>query len=229
MDRYRARALLPHARIVKAFLPTYEPILTNAASAVNAALRHQWQVPDQRRILLFFGFVRPYKGLEYLIQALAQVRQQLDVHLLVVGEIWGSPAYYQRYAAEFGVTEAITFVDRYVSNEELPAIFSTADVVVLPYVSATQSAVVQLAFGFGKPVITTNVGGLPEVVQDGVTGLIVPPQDAHALAQAIVRYFQDDLAPCLTANVQASATERAESWPRLVSIITDLAHELNRR
>jgi len=228
-DRYRARALLPHARIVKAFLPTYEPILTNAASAVNAALRHQWQVPDQRRILLFFGFVRPYKGLEYLIQALAQVRQQLDVHLLVVGEIWGSPAYYQRYAAEFGVTEAITFVDRYVSNEELPAIFSTADVVVLPYVSATQSAVVQLAFGFGKPVITTNVGGLPEVVQDGVTGLIVPPQDAHALAQAIVRYFQDDLAPCLTANVQASATERAESWPRLVSIITDLAHELNRR
>ncbi|WP_322816023.1 glycosyltransferase [Chloroflexus sp.] len=228
-DRYRARALLPHARIVKAFLPTYEPILTNAASAVNAALRHQWQVPDRRRILLFFGFVRPYKGLEYLIQALAEVRQQLDVHLLVVGEIWGSPAYYQRYAAEFGVTEAITFVDRYVSNEELPAIFSTADVVVLPYVSATQSAVVQLAFGFGKPVITTNVGGLPEVVQDGVTGLIVPPQDAHALAQAIVHYFQDNLAPCLTANVQASATERAESWSRLVSIITDLAHELNQR
>lgn len=228
-DRYRARALLPHARIVKAFLPTHEPILTNAASAINAALRHQWQVPDQRRILLFFGFVRPYKGLEYLIQALAEVRQQLDVHLLVVGEIWGSPAYYQRYAAEFGVTEAITFVDRYVSNEELPAIFSTADVVVLPYVSATQSGVVQLAFDFGKPVIATNVGGLPEVVQDGVTGLIVPPQDAHALAQAIVRYFQDDLAPCLTANVRASATERAESWPRLVSIITDLAHELNQR
>ncbi|MGQ9611694.1 glycosyltransferase [Chloroflexus sp.] len=228
-DRYRARALLPDARIVKAFLPTHEPILTNAASAINAALRHRWQVPDQRRILLFFGFVRPYKGLEYLIQALAEVRQQLDVHLLVVGEIWGSPAYYQRYAAEFGVTEAITFVDRYVSNEELPVIFSTADVVVLPYVSATQSGVVQLAFDFGKPVIATNVGGLPEVVQDGVTGLIVPPQDAHALAQAIVRYFQDNLAPCLTANVQAAATERAESWPRLVSIITDLAHELNQR
>ncbi len=226
-DRYRARALLPQARIVKAFLPTYEPVSKEAKAAMTAALRDQWQMPDQRRILLFFGFVRPYKGLEYLIQALAQVRHQLDVHLLVVGEIWGSQAYYERYAAEFGVADAITFINRYVPNEELPAIFSVADVVVLPYISATQSAVVQLAFSFGKPVITTNVGGLPEVVKDGMTGLIVPPQDATALAHAIVRYFQDDLATCLAAHVQAEAAERAESWPRLVSIITDLARELN--
>jgi len=228
-DRYRARALLPQARIVKAFLPTYEPVSQEAKAATTAALRDQWRLLDRRRVLLFFGFVRPYKGLEYLIQALAQVRHQLDVHLLVVGEIWGSQAYYERYAAEFGVTDAVTFVNRYVPNEELPAIFSAADVVVLPYISATQSAVVQLAFGFGKPVITTNVGGLPEVVKDGMTGLIVPPQDATALAQAIVRYFQDDLATCLAARVQAEAAERAESWPRLVRIITDLARELNEK
>ncbi len=221
--------MLPQARIVKAFLPTYEPVSQEAKAATTAALRDQWRLLDRRRVLLFFGFVRPYKGLEYLIQALAQVRHQLDVHLLVVGEIWGSQAYYERYAAEFGVTDAVTFVNRYVPNEELPAIFSAADVVVLPYISATQSAVVQLAFGFGKPVITTNVGGLPEVVKDGMTGLIVPPQDATALAQAIVRYFQDDLATCLAARVQAEAAERAESWPRLVRIITDLARELNEK
>ncbi|MDW8404065.1 glycosyltransferase [Chloroflexus sp.] len=227
LDRYRARALMPHAKIVKAFLPTYEPVINEVAVAGLPALRAEWQVPDRRRILLFFGFVRPYKGLEYLIQALAHARSQIDVHLLVVGEIWGSLAYYQRYAAEFGVADAITFVNRYVPNEELPPIFAAADVVVLPYVSATQSAVVQLALGFGKPVITTNVGGLPEVVQDGVNGLIVPPQDAMALAQAIVRYFQADLGPILTANIQAATAERAESWPRLVAIITELARELN--
>uniref|UniRef100_UPI002ACD6516 glycosyltransferase n=1 Tax=Chloroflexus sp. TaxID=1904827 RepID=UPI002ACD6516 len=227
LDRYRARALMPHAKIVKAFLPTYEPVINEVAVAGLPALRAEWQVPDRRRILLFFGFVRPYKGLEYLIQALAHARSQIDAHLLVVGEIWGSLAYYQRYAAEFGVADAITFVNRYVPNEELPPIFAAADVVVLPYVSATQSAVVQLALGFGKPVITTNVGGLPEVVQDGVNGLIVPPQDAMALAQAIVRYFQADLGPILTANIQAATAERAESWPRLVAIITELARELN--
>lgn len=225
LDRYRARALMPYAKIVKAFLPTYEPILHEAAAAASA-LRTEWQVPEHRRLLLFFGFVRPYKGLEYLIQAMAQVREQIDAHLLVVGEIWGSLTYYQRYAAEFGVADAITFVNRYVPNEELPPIFTAADVVVLPYISATQSAVVQLAFGFGKPVITTNVGGLPEVVHDGVNGLIVPPQDATALARAIVRYFQEDLGPILTANVQAATVERARSWPQLVAIITELAREL---
>jgi len=226
LDRYRARALLPHARIVKAFLPTYEPVVAEVVAA-QQAFRAQLQVPNGRRVLLFFGFVRPYKGLEYLIQALAQVRTQIDAHLLVVGEIWGSPAYYQRYAAEFGVTDAITFVNRYVPNEELQPIFAAADVVVLPYVSATQSAVVQLAFGFGKPVITTNVGGLPEVVQDGVNGLLVPPQDPVALAEAIIRYYQTDLAPTLAANIRAATEERAETWPRLIAIITGLARELN--
>ncbi len=225
LDRYRARALLPQAQIVKAFLPTYEPV-GMAGTVSNSAVRAQLQIPAGRRILLFFGFVRPYKGLEYLIQALAQVRAQIDAHLLVVGEIWGSPAYYQRYAAEFGVTDAITFVDRYVPNEELQPLFDLAEVVVLPYVSATQSAVVQLAFGFGKPVITTNVGGLPEVVKDGVNGLLVPPQDANALAEAITRYFQADLGPMLAVNIRAAAEERAESWPRLVAIITDLARRL---
>ncbi|MEF3273234.1 MAG: glycosyltransferase [Chloroflexus sp.] len=225
LDRYRARALLPKAHIVKAFLPTYEPVVTEAMAAAKP-VSSQWNVPDGRRILLFFGFVRPYKGLEYLIQALALVREQIDVHLLVVGEIWGSPAYYQRYAAEFGVTDLITFIDRYVPNEELQPIFAAADVVVLPYVTATQSAVVQLAFGFGKPVITTNVGGLPEVVKDGVNGLVVPPQDAAALAEAIVCYFQSDLGATLAANIRAAADERAESWPRLVAIITQLAREL---
>ncbi len=226
LDLYRARALLPQAKILKAFLPTYEPVVQEVTAAVSSSLRTEWQVPNHRRLLLFFGFVRPYKGLEYLIQAMAHVRAQIDAHLLVVGEIWGSLTYYQRYAAEFGVADAITFINRYVPNEELPPIFAAADVVVLPYISATQSGVAQLAFGFGKPVITTNVGGLPEVVQDGVNGLIVPPQDATALARAIVRYFQEDLGPILTANVQAATAERAESWPRLVAIITELARDL---
>lgn len=225
-DYYRARALAPDVRIVKAFLPTYEPILTETPTATITYLRTQWGIPEQRRVLLFFGFVRPYKGLEYLIQALAEVRKHLDVHLVVVGEIWGSPAYYQRYAEEFDVAPYITFENRYVANEELPTIFAAADVVVLPYISATQSAVVQLAFGATKPVITTHVGGLPEVVQDGVNGLIVPPQDAHALAKAIIRYFHEDLGPRFTANLQTAAAERAESWPRLVQIIANLAREL---
>jgi glycosyltransferase involved in cell wall biosynthesis len=147
------------------------------------------------------------------------VLREHPVHLLVVGEFWSSPAFYWRYAQEFGAESAITFVNRYVPNEELKRYFDLADVVVLPYVSATQSAVVQLAFGFGKPVITTRVGGLHEVVKDGETGLIVPPQDSAALAAAIVRYLSEGLDEELERNVRRTAEAQTYSWQQLVSTI----------
>ncbi|PDW03896.1 glycosyltransferase [Candidatus Viridilinea mediisalina] len=224
-DRYRLHALLPYARVIKANLPTYADL---AGSMVQPAsdLRQGLGLPPGRQIILFFGFVRPYKGLEYLVQAMRAVREHVDAHLLVVGEFWTHPNFYQTYAEEFGVSDAMTIVNRYVANEELQPYFDLADVVVLPYVSATQSAVVQLAFGFGKPVITTRVGGLHEVVQDGVNGLIVPPQDEQALAEAIVRYFNEELAPELTANVRQTAVAQSYSWQQLVSTIEQTAHEL---
>ncbi|MCG8352924.1 MAG: glycosyltransferase [Chloroflexales bacterium] len=227
-DRYRLLALLPKATVIKTHLPTYAELAMAPDASSAEALRHQLDLPDHLPILLFFGFVRPYKGLEYLIQALPRVLRQLHVHLLVVGEFWTSPLFYQRYAAEFDVERSITYVNRYVPNEELPPYFDLADVVVLPYTSATQSAVVQLAFGFGKPVITTRVGGLYEVVQDGINGLIVPPQDEQALAEAIIRYFCQNLGPELTANVQQSTAAQTFSWQQLVTHIERVAQHDSR-
>ncbi len=215
-DRYRLLALLPRAKVAKVHHPSYVELANQSATDPHTAIRRALSVPDNKPTLLFFGFVRPYKGLEYLIQALPHVRKQIDAHLLVVGEFWSSPQFYEEYAREFGVEGAITFVNRYVPNEELQPYFDAADVVVLPYISATQSGVVQLAFGFGKPVITTRVGGLHEVVQDGVNGLIVPPQDEHALAEAIVRFYQQQLAGSMTTEVRRSASQWASSWSKLV-------------
>jgi len=190
-DRHRLHALLPQAKIIKAHHPTYAELAERSNEPASDRLRGRIGLPHDRPILLFFGFVRPYKGLEYLIQALPLVLAQKQVYLLVVGEFWSSPDFYERYAHEYGVEHAVTFVNQYVPNEELGQYFDLADVVVLPYISATQSGVVQLAFGFGKPVITTRVGGLHEVVHDGVNGLLVPPRDARALATAIVRALRD--------------------------------------
>jgi glycosyltransferase involved in cell wall biosynthesis len=222
-DRYRLLALLPRAHVIKTYHPTYAE-LAHHHDAVNTASPlaeddMPADMPADCPILLFFGFVRPYKGLEYLIQALPLVLQQQKVHLLVVGEFWSSPTYYRHYAQEFGVEQAITFIDRYVPNEELGRYFGAADVVVLPYIAATQSGVVQLAFGFGKPVITTRVGGLHEVVQDGVNGLIVPPQDEQSLAQAIVRFCSTEIGAVLNRNVQAHAATHAFSWQALIDHI----------
>jgi glycosyltransferase involved in cell wall biosynthesis len=225
-DRYRLLALLPKAHVIKAQIPSYSGLVRHDDGSREAALRRELGIAEDAQVLLFFGFVRPYKGLEYLIQAMARVREQLpSAHLLVVGEFWTSPEFYQRYADEFGVSEAITLVNRYVPNEDLQPYFDMADVVVLPYISATQSAVVQLAFGFGKPVITTRVGGLYEVVEDGVNGLVVPPQDERALADAIIRYFTEQLAAPFAANVVA-ATAHSFSWQELVRTIEQAARDL---
>ncbi len=224
-DLHRLHALLPDALVIKGQIPTYAELAHQSAAAPRPDLRRELGVPAERPVLLFFGFVRPYKGLEYLIQAMPLVLNQLQAHLLVVGEFWQPPAFYRRFAQEFGVQELITFVNRYVPNEDLKPYFDLADVVVLPYVSATQSAVVQLAFGFGKPVITTRVGGLHEVVQDGVNGLIVPPQDEQALAAAIVRYFCQRLGEQMVGNVRQAADAQTFSWERLVGCVEQAARK----
>lgn len=229
-DRRKLHALLPKPLVWRTNLPTYEVFHQLVAEGgTGQALRESLQL-DGKQVLLFFGFVRPYKGLEYLIQALPLVRQQLpNVHLLVVGEFWGGKEPYLAYAQNAGVSEYMTVIDEYVPNEALGAYFDTAQVVVLPYVSATQSAVVQLAFGFGKPVITTRVGGLHEVVQDGHNGLVVPPQNEEALAAAIVRYFNEALAAPLTANIIAERDAGRFSWQEVVQALSEIDQKVHGR
>ena len=173
-------------------------------------------------VILFFGFVRKYKGLEYLIRAMPEVLRSVQVNLLIVGEFWEDKEPYLKTIEELGLQGNIEIVDRYVPNEEVGLYFSAADVVVLPYIDATQSAIVSLAYAFDKPVITTAVGGLPEVVSDGETGFIVPPKDSEALAAAIVRYFREDCASRFAANVKVQ--KNALSWEALVRLIEDFSY-----
>ena len=111
--------------------------------------------------------------------------------------------------------------DRYIANEEVADFFSAANVAVLPYVTATQSGIIQIAMNFNRPVITTDVGGLPEVVRAGVLGEVVPPEDPAALAAAIVDYFDRGKEAIYTPNM-AQEKERY-SWGRLVEALESFA------
>jgi glycosyltransferase involved in cell wall biosynthesis len=229
-DRRKLLALLRRPQVWRTNLPTYEVLrqLTDSSeqiSSIRSALKL-----EGKQLLLFFGFVRPYKGLEYLIQALPLVREKLpDVHLLIVGEFWTGKQAYLAYAEQAGVVEHISIVDQYVPNEDLPAYFAAADVVVLPYVTATQSAVVQLAFGFGKPVITTRVGGLHEVVQDGYNGLVVPPQNEEALAAAIIRYFSESLAEPMREHIALERDAGRFSWQEVIQALEAIERDVKAR
>jgi glycosyltransferase involved in cell wall biosynthesis len=176
-------------------------------------------LPTDRPLLLFAGFVRPYKGLDVLLEAMALVERPL--HLLVAGEFWQGAAPYEAQIARLGLGEKVTLWDEYLPDELLAACLRRADVVVLPYRSATQSAVVQTAFGQGKPVITTNVGGLAEVVAHERTGLVVPPEDPAALAAAIERFFAEEMGVWMGENVVGE--NGRFSWQTLVTQLESLA------
>jgi glycosyltransferase involved in cell wall biosynthesis len=125
-----------------------------------------------------------------------------------------------------GLADRVTIHNRYVRNEEIEPYFAAANVLVLPYLSGSQSAVGMLAIHHGLPIIATTVGGLAETVRDGANGLIVPPADAEALAGAIRRYLEEGLEASMRAEA-ARARERL-SWPALVAIIEEISHELAR-
>jgi len=182
--------------------------------------RERLDIPEDR-VILFFGYVRAYKGLMYLIDAMPEILDRMDLRLLIVGEFYDDKKTYLDRIERLGIGGKITIVDEYVPNEEVGIYFSVADVVALPYVSATQSAIVQIAYAFDTPVIITEVGGLPEVVLDGKTGLVVPPEDSHRLAQAILRFYDEELAESLSAGVRTE--KRRYSWDRLVQEIEALA------
>jgi len=173
------------------------------------------------RIILFFGYIRRYKGLHVLLDAMAALDPSLSIHLLVVGEFYDDKEKYQEQIAALGITDRVTIRSEYVSNESVGGYFSAADVVVLPYISATQSGIAQIAYNFDKPVIATAVGGLAEVVVDNVTGFLVPPEEPQALARAISRFFIEGKENVFAANVREE--KKKYTWSALVSALEELA------
>lgn len=222
-DRRKLLALLPNALVWHTNLPVFDIFGKNTAREEDVVCLRRELGLENKKVLLFFGFVRPYKGLEYAIQALPLVRKHIhDVHLLVVGEFWGGKEQYLWYASEAGVLDSMTVIDEYIPNERIAQYFALSDVVVLPYVSATQSGVVQVAFHFGVPVITTRVGGLHEVVRDGYSGFVVPPQDEESLAHAIVRYFKEEKKSVFSQNIVNDRSVGKYSWLEIVDILGDI-------
>lgn len=173
------------------------------------------------RVLLFFGYVRRYKGLHVLLRAMARLLPLLDVHLLVVGEFYEDERPYREEISTLGLEDHVRLYSGYIPNAEVARFFSAADAVVLPYTSATQSGIAQIAYNFNLPVIATDVGGLAEVVLDGRTGFVVPPNDPEALAAAIGRLYTEGRQAALATNVEAE--KRNYSWENMVHAIEEMA------
>jgi glycosyltransferase involved in cell wall biosynthesis len=145
--------------------------------------------------ILFFGFVKHYKGLDVLLNALPIVLKELpQIKLVIAGDIYGVQKPYREMIENLNLKDNVEAHFRYISDEEIEGFFTGCDVCILPYRSATQSGVAQMAFAYDVPVIASNVGGIEEVVRDGENGLLVEPENTQALADKIVEFYQKDYA-----------------------------------
>jgi len=219
-DKNNLLAMFPRAKVLKAFHPTYEVFDLGNSNANHVRKR----LGIDGNMVLFFGFIRPYKGLKYLILALPKVLSQVKVTVLIVGEFWKDKDEYLHMIKGLGLENNIVIVDQYVPNEEVQDFFSAADLVVQPYVSATGSGIVQTAFAFNKPVVATEVGSLPEIIEDGKTGYLVPAEETKELARAIVTFFVERKSEEFSKNIEK--VKYRFSWDRMVDCIEQLSIDL---
>lgn len=214
-------SICPGAQYIQTPHPTYNAFKIRNITKAKARAELLLNEGEDEKILLFFGFVREYKGLKHLIAAMPEVKRQLgNVRLIIAGSFDSDRDAYLRLIDEKQVQDCIKVVDGYIPDREVEKYFAACDIVVLPYESATQSGIIQIAYGFGKPVIATNVGGLPDVVVDGQTGYIVERGDERRLADAIVRYYQCEMEETFEANVRKEAGRF--SWDRLAEKVDAL-------
>lgn len=170
------------------------PALVLKTNAERGDLRSRYGIAPGAPVALFFGGLRPSKGIEDLVAAFeGVVRAVPGARLLIVGapQAGVRPAEYREQVRAAGLAESIILDTRYVPFEEVGPVVRTADVLVLPYRSATSSAVLQVAYTFARPVVVTAVGALAEAVADGETGFVVPPGSGGHLTAALVRLLSD--------------------------------------
>jgi glycosyltransferase involved in cell wall biosynthesis len=169
------------------FHPLYEP--ESQQTSVQEA-RRELNLDLRSPVLLFFGYVRRYKGLDTMLRAMPAILQrEPSLRLVVAGQFHEDVGMYRRLAAELGVAESVDFYPGYVSTERSALFFAAANAVVLPYRSATQSGVVQLAYAYGLPVIVTPAGGLPEMVRPAQTGWIARDCSPEGFADAVGQFL----------------------------------------
>lgn len=174
--------------------------------------------------LLFFGIIRPYKGLDMLLEAFYDERlRKHPLKLIIAGEYYQDPQPILDLIEKYELSDHIISVNKFIPDQDVAAYFCASDIVVQPYKSATQSGITQIAYHFNKPMIVTNVGGLPEMVPNGKVGYVVDTVPKQ-IADAIVDYYENNREDAFTAHVMEE--KKKYSWEVMLMEIVTLYEEL---
>lgn len=212
-----AKRFGPGKPVVYSPHPIYDNYGTKASRETSLA---QLNLDPAFRYILFFGFIRDYKGLDILMEAVADEKiKNLPVKLIVAGEYYGNKEKYLNLIRKLGIADQLILHNKFISNEEVRYYFGAVDLVVQPYRSATQSGISQLAYHFEKPMVVTNVGGLPEIVEHGKVGYVVEVSSA-AVTAAMYDFFKTNKLEVMSDGVREN--KGLFSWTKMVEAIRHL-------
>ncbi|MDZ7623148.1 MAG: glycosyltransferase [Ignavibacteriaceae bacterium] len=176
-------------KVYRSELPVYDCYNQTETQDIKK-LKREFGFEEDSLVLLFFGYVRKYKGLDILIEAFPKIlSDNPNARLLIVGEFYDDPKEYFELIKKLKIEDKVKVINQFVPNEDVAKYYQAADIVILPYRSATQSGILNVAYGFYKPVIVTDVGGLAEFVDEGKTGFVVKPNSPDANCRRSSRNF----------------------------------------
>lgn len=200
------------------------PLYDNFGEKISRSeARKELGIRNEELVVLFFGFIRKYKGLDILLDAMKLVNtkdQTQKPKLLIAGEFYDDPKVYNEQIDKLGIRDSLILHTDFIPDSEVKKYLCAADVVIQPYRNATQSGVTPLAYHFEKPMIVTNVGGLPAMVPDYKVGLVAEP-NAASLAEKILEYFEKGENYFLPHLIEE---KKKFSWTKIVESILQLAN-----
>lgn len=222
-DMSKLKSLLPNLRVFQHHHPVYDiyPVQTVDIQEKRKIL----SIDSQKKIILFFGFIRKYKGLRILLEAISLFDEETSPILLVVGEFYEPEQPYRQLVSDLKIQDRVVFIPDYVPNEDVSSYFQISEAVVLPYLDASQSGIIQVARFFLCPIIATNVGGLPDLIDSPRNGIIVEPNNAHALKNAIEQILDTDTSGRIKLEMEKE--QEKYSWKNMVLKIEQIYDEMN--
>jgi len=211
------------SKIYRSELPIYDCYKNDDIPEISK-FKSQLGINKDDQVILFFGYVRKYKGLDILLKAFPKILEKFpNTFLLIVGEFYDNPANYFKLIEKLNITERVKLINQFVPNEDVAKYYLSSDVVVLPYRSATQSGILNVAYGFNKPVIVTNVGGLAEFVIEGKTGFVIKPDSEDEIVKGYEEYLsKKDEVNFIENIIEYNRKNSFDNLPELISqIITE--------
>lgn len=197
------------------------PLFDNFGESIpKAKALENLKLDASYKYIMFFGFIRDYKGLDLLLEAMQDKRLKNNrIKLIVAGEYYSNEQKYLDLIKQFGIENQIELFTEFIPNEEVATYFSAADLVVQPYKTATQSGITQIAYHFEKPMVVTDVGGLKEIVPENKVGFVVKPEPKE-LADAILKFYASDI----DFNTFIKEEKKKYSWLGMLRKIEELAN-----